>query len=131
MTLKLAETEVPLPTAAVQLYIPESSSIILAIVSDEVLSREDMEYRPPFNSTVLPTLHVMVEEILVIHSTVSVESTTISWSTGDNTIPGGAASGKINYEMFTIKIHVYKVLRVIWRINVVVVEPLVLDASRV
>ena len=121
MTRKLAETEVPLPTAAVQLYTPESSSIIRAIVSDEALPSEDMEYCPPFESTALPTLHVMVEEILVVHSTVRVESTKISWSIGDDTIPGGAASGKIDYKRLALKIQVYKVLRVIWRKNVLVV----------
>lgn len=89
---KLADTGVPLPTAAVQLYVPESPSTALDIVrNDESLSL-DMEYRPPFSSSSLPALHVMVAVVLAAQYTVRVEFTIIITSSiGDDTIPGGAA----------------------------------------
>ena len=91
MTSKLADDGVPLPIAAVQLYRPESSSVTFDIVRNDRLFSLDIDNRPPSISSVLPTLHEMVEVTLVVQLTEKEELANTTWFVGDETIPGGAA----------------------------------------
>ena len=77
--------------AAVQLYSPESSSVTLDMVSDDDSLSLDIENRSLFISSVLPTLHKMVEVMLAVQLTEREELASTTWFMGDDTIPGGAA----------------------------------------